>query len=407
MPTFEYKAFAVDDMSRPIEDELDASSQAEAASIIRSQGMIAVNIKVKAGNKVNLTNLNSIFQKVKTNELAHFTRQLSTMIRAGMSPLQALDVVERGAKNTVLKRGISEIKRDINAGVAISTAFEKHPKIFTDLYVSLIRAGEIGGVMPEILDRLATQLERDAQLKREVRGAMIYPVVVITFAIGILTAMLIFVVPAFQTIFESAGGELPALTQVLVDLSSIMQRFWYLLPLALFGTFYGIKTALKSPQIRYIWDSFKLKAPMKIGVLVQKIVTARFARTLSTLQESGVAILASLEITGPITNNTVTKQAIERVAEDVKQGEVLSVCLRNQNVLPDMALSMLEAGEEAGEVNQMLAKVADTYEAEVSEAIKNMKTILEPLMIIIIGAIVGLTVVALYLPIFKVYDQIK
>lgn len=407
MPKFAYKAYAADDPKRQLADQLDASTRAEAASMLRRNGFIPVEVHEVVEKKFDATNIQIGPKRVKMAEMAFFTRQVSTMIRAGMSPLQALSVAQKGTSNVYLKDTLGHVKDSINSGASLSASMALHPKVFNNLYISLIKAGELGGVMPEALDRLADQMEKDSQMRKDIRGAMMYPMVVLIFAMCILTAMLLFVVPAFTAIFEGSGGKLPLLTQILVTASDLIRKFWFAVPFVPMGLVYGVKTILKTEDGRRTWDAFKLKCPMKIGPLIQKIVTARFARTLSTLQNAGVPILASLEICGPTTSNAVVESALLDVAEDIKTGKEISKSIREADIFPEMAVSMIEAGEEAGEVNAMLEKVAETYEADVAAAIKNLKSIMEPIMMIFIGGIVGVTVIALYMPIFKVYDQIK
>jgi type IV pilus assembly protein PilC len=404
---FEYRAYAADDPRRQLSDVLDADTRAEAASMLRRNGFVPIEIKAVSERKFDPNNIQIGAKKVKIRENALFTRQLATMIAAGMSPVQSIEVVTHSLKNKFFKESLDQVKDSINTGSDLSGALGKHPRIFSALYISLIKAGEAGGIMPEALNRLADQMETDAQIRGEIKGALVYPAVVMTFAILILTAMLLFVVPAFATIFAESGGELPMLTQILVNMSNVVREFWFLLPVVPIAIRFLVKSFLNSDKGRTWWDQAKLKMPMKVGPLYQKVITARFARTLATLSSAGVPILESLEITGPTTNNVIVERGVQRISNDIKTGQDIAVSIRQAELFPDMAVAMISAGEEAGELGTMLSKVADTYEEEVSVAIKGLKSIMEPILMIFIGAVVGITVIALYLPIFKVYDQIS
>lgn len=404
---FQYRAYAADDPKRTIEEVLEADSREEAASTLRRQGFLPIDIKPISEKKFDPNNIQIGRKKVKLRELAIFTRQFATMIKAGMNPTASLEVVSRPMKNAWFKDSLKDVQDAINSGSDLSSAFARHPKIFKPLYISLVRAGESGGILPEALERLAEQMERDAALQSEIKGALVYPIVVITFAILIIVAMLLFVIPVFATIFEETGGKLPAPTQLLVSTSDLVKKFWFLLPLVPPAIFYAIKWILSTEKGRWTWDSAKMKFPMKIGPLYIKVVTARFTRTLSTLLAAGVPILEALQITAPTANNVVINQKIESAMEQIRSGQNISIALKGMEIFPEMATAMIQAGEEAGALVPMLGKVADTYEEEVAIAIKGLKSIMEPILMIGIGTIVGFVVIALYMPIFKVYDQIK
>jgi type IV pilus assembly protein PilC len=404
---FEYRAYAADDPRRELTDVVEAETRADAASMLRRNGFVPIEIKAVSAKKFDPNNIQLGPKKVTIRELALFTRQFSTMIKAGMSPLQSLEVVTRTLKNKWFADSLTDVRDAITSGADLSSALSRHPKIFGALYVSLVKAGEAGGDLPLALDRLATQMETDATIRAEVKSAMVYPVVVLVFAGLILTAMLIFVVPTFSTLFEDTGGELPSLTRYMVNISDVMRKFFYLIPVVIFGIRFSVRKVLSTKKGRYNWDKFKLRMPMKIGPLYQKVVTARFMRTLATLQSSGVPILTALEITAPTANNVIVEEAVHGAISEVKTGSDISKAIASMHIFPDMATAMVQAGEESGELTTMLEKVAETYEEEVSTAIKGLKALMEPIMMMLIGGVVGTVVIALYLPSFKIYDQIK
>lgn len=403
---FKYRAYPANDPKAIVENTLNADSKEVAEDILRSRGFIPLDVKPHS-TKADLKNMQIGRKAVKIRELAVFTRQLSTMIKAGMSPLSSIEVVARPIKNQFFKDALKSVQDSINTGSDLSSAFAEHPKIFKPIYISLVEAGEASGNLDESLERLATQLEKDAQLRSEVKSAMIYPIVVVVFAMVIIVAMMLFVIPVFATLFEDTGGSLPAPTQLLVNVSEIVKKYWFLLPFIPVAIYYAVKQILATEKGRRAWDTAKINMPMKIGPLYLKIVTARITRTLSTLQSSGVPIIQAIEITSPTASNVVIQDKFKQTINKIKQGEDISQALKTVDELPDMALAMIEAGEEAGELPQMLSKVADTYEEEVELAIKGLKSIMEPIMIIGIGGLVGFIVISLYLPIFKIYDAIK
>jgi type IV pilus assembly protein PilC len=333
-------------------------------------------------------------------------RQLATMIASGLSLLRALYILEDQTTSKKLKATIAAVRQDVEVGTSLSVAMGKHPRVFSDLFVSMVRAGEVGGNLEEVLERVAVQLEKDDNLRRTVKSAMVYPIMIGAFAILILVAMILFIIPIFKKMFDDLGGKLPALTQFMIDLSDAARSRWYLFLLAGAAIVYGFKRWKRSKVGRLQWDTFKLRFPMQIGDIVRKIAVARFTRTLGTLTASGVPILQALDITARTAGNRVISDPMDRVVERVKEGESLAVPLATLGVFPMMVTQMVAVGEETGALDSMLHKIADFYDDEVAAKLKALTSILEPLMMIVIGAIVGLVVIAMYLPLFSIIKTI-
>ena len=402
MNTYVFKA--VDIAGQPAKGEVDADSKQAVADQLKARGLIVLDIGTKGGSKeISLER----FKKVKTADLTVMTRQLSTMVSSGMTLLRTLYVLEAQTESKVLKETLVGVRKDVEAGVSLSDALARHPKVFNPLYISMVRAGETGGVLEDALIRIADQLEADASLKRKVKSAMMYPAVVSIFAGLVLLGLVAFLVPVFVGVFEQFGGELPAITQFTVTISNFVTHQWYLMFAGIFGTVVGFKKWKVSSWGRPQWDSFRLRIPMKIGDVVQKVAIARWSRTFSALITSGVPILQAIEITGKTAGNTMVERAMDAVTESVKSGGTVAAPLRESPVFPAMVAHMIGVGEETGALDSMLAKVADFYEDEVDSAVKALTSILEPIMIILVGGIVGFIVIAMYLPLFKVYDQIR
>jgi type IV pilus assembly protein PilC len=349
----------------------------------------------------------SFGRRVKAHELTVMTRQLATMVSSGMSLLRAFYVLEDQIDNKLLNETIAQVREDIEAGQQLSQALARHPKIFSALYVAMVRAGETGGVLEEALDRTADQLEKDDSLRRQVKAAMMYPAVVLSFAMMVLVGLLTFIVPVFVGIFEEFGGDLPLITKFTVALSSTMAGYWFVWLGGGFGGFFAFRYWRKSDWGRPQWDRLRLRIPFKIGDTVQKIALARWSRTMSALYSAGVPILHAIEVTGQTAGNAVIEDAMAAVIESVKSGGTLAAPLRDAPIFPPMVAQMIAVGEETGGLDSMLTKVADFYEDEVAAAIKALTSILEPVMIVLVGSIVGFIVVAMYMPMFKVYDSIQ
>ncbi len=401
MATYTFKA--MDLAGAPARGEVEAVSKQAVADQLKERGLIVLDIAHKYRSKeLNI----ELFRRVKASELAVATRQLSTMISSGMTILRALSVLEEQSDNTLLKETLANVRGDVEAGMMLSDALERHPKVFNPLFVSMVRAGETGGVLEESLMRTADQLEKDASLRRQVRGAMIYPSMVIIFATIVLLALVAFLIPVFEGVFKQFGGKLPALTEVMVKFSHLVNGQWYILVLFVGITSTSFIYFKKSTWGRPRWDAFRLRVPMKIGDVVQKVAIARWSRTFASLVSAGVPIMQAIEITGKTAGNAVIERSMADVIANVKNGGTISEPLSRAKVFPPMVAQMVGVGEETGALDTMLAKVADFYEDEVEAAIKALTSILEPAMIIIVGSIVGVIVISMYLPLFDVYNQI-
>ena len=401
MATYTFKA--MDIAGVPARGEVDAVSKQAVADQLKERGLIVLEIAHKYRSKeLNI----ELFRRVKASELAVATRQLSTMISSGMTILRALTVLEEQSDNSLLKETLANVRGDVEAGMMLSDALERHPKVFNPLFVSMVRAGETGGVLEESLMRTADQLEKDASLRRQVRGAMIYPSMVIIFATIVLLALVAFLIPVFEGVFKQFGGKLPALTAVMVKFSHLVNDQWYILVLFVGITSTSFIYFKKSKWGRPRWDAFRLRVPMKIGDVVQKVAIARWSRTFASLVSAGVPIMQAIEITGKTAGNAVIERSMADVIANVKNGGTISEPLSHAKVFPPMVSHMVGVGEETGALDTMLAKVADFYEDEVEAAIKALTSILEPAMIILVGGIVGIIVISMYLPLFDVYNQI-
>ena len=402
METFVFKA--IDLAGASAHGEVEAESKQAVTEQLKQRGLIVVDIEGKAKSKeLNL----AFMQRVKLRDLAVMTRQLSTMIQSGMTILRARHVLEMQTQGKQLRATQIAVRKDVEAGLPLSDSLERHPKVFGPLFVAMIRSGETGGVLEDSLLRIADQLEKEDALHRQVRAAMVYPAVVITFAMVVMLALVAFIVPVFAKIFKDTGGELPALTKFTVGMSGLLTTRWYLCIAISAGLTWAFFAWKKSEWGRPQWDRFRLRVPLKIGDTVQKIALARWSRTFSALVSSGVPILQAIEITGQTAGNAMVERAMGGVTESVKRGGTIAAPLKDVPVFPAMVVDMIAVGEETGALDTMLSKVADFYETEVDAAVKAITSILEPAMIIVVGGMVGFIVISMYLPLFKVYDQIK
>jgi len=404
MATYAFKA--LDLAGAPTKGEIEASDKQTVASQLRTRGLIVVDIEEQT--PANAGDLLARFQKIKPDDLVIATRQLSTMVSSGMSLLRALYVIEEQTESDKLREVWIEVRKDVEAGVALSDALQRHPEAFNELYVAMVQAGETGGILDQTLVRVAEQLEKDAALRRQIKAAMVYPSLIGGFAFVVLFALVTFLVPVFEKIFKDFGGELPAITKFTVWLSHMFTQRWYVMFAVIFAVVWLFKYWKRSERGRMQWDTLKLKFPMKIGDIVQKVALARFSRTFSGLIAAGVPMLEAIEITGKTSGNKVIEKAMDDVRDSVKKGGSLTQPMtRVPEAFPVMVTQMIGVGEETGALESMMSKVADFYEEQVDAAVKALTSILEPVMIVVVGAIVGFIVISMYLPMFKVYDSIK
>ncbi len=348
-----------------------------------------------------------MFKKVKPKALQVFARQFATMIGAGVSVVQALVTLEEQTDDKYLAEVIADVRSDVEGGVILSRALARHPKVFNRLFVAMVEAGESSGTLDTVLDRVAVQIEKETQLRRRVKSAMVYPSVVIAFASLVLTFMLLFIIPVFVNVFDDLDGELPRLTQLVMNASYALRHYWFIIFPAIAGMIFAFRRLKRTERGHQVWDRFKLKIPMRIGDVVHKIALARFSRTLSTLVSSGVDIIKALEITGATAGNWVVEKSLADIRTRVHEGVPISQPLQEDPVFPPMVGQMVKIGEETGELDGMLGKVADFYEDEVDTSIKSLTSIIEPILMIGVGIMVGTIVIAMYLPMFKMLTLIK
>src|SRR5919108_796841 len=378
MATYAFKA--LDLAGAATKGEMEAGDKQAVAAQLRSKGLIVVDIEELV--PANAGDILARFQRVKADDLVIATRQLSTMVNSGMSLLRSLYVIEEQTENDKLRDIWIDVRKDVEAGLALSDALRKHPDVFNDLYVAMVQAGETGGILDSTLVRVAEQLEKDAALRRQIKAAMVYPAMIGSFAFVVLFALVAFLVPVFEQIFKDFGGELPAITKFTVFLSHLATQRFYVLFGGMFAVVWAFRTWKNTETGRMQWDRLKLKFPMKIGDIVQKVALARFSRTFSGLIAAGVPMLEAIDITGKTSGNKVIEKAMDEVRESVKKGGSLTAPMIDvPEAFPVMVTQMIGVGEETGA--------------------------LETMMILIVGGIVGFIVIAMYLPMFKVYDQIK
>ena len=419
MPAF--VATYVNPQGKSVLVDIEAPDPAQAKRSLRLRGIRATEIKAKPkttatgssaaaqlSEKLKFSKLNELLEaKPGIKDKAVFAIKMSALVNAGVPIVRSIDLMASQQKMPLFKRALQSISLEVNQGISLGEALRRWPKVFDKLSIAMVEAGEAGGVLDDSLKRLAKLLEDNAKLQNQIKGAMGYPVAVLFIAISVFLGMTIFIIPTFAGIFDGLGAELPWFTQMMVDLSSLLRSTFSLYLVLgliagvfLFGKFYA------TPIGRRRVDALVLKLPL-FGELIQKTATAQFCRTFSSLTRAGVPILMSLEIVREITNNSIISDAISNSRQDVLQGIPLSVALGRMNVFPDMSISMLSIGEETGEMDAMLSKVADFYEDEVEATVKALTSMLEPAMIVLVGGIVASILLAMYLPMFSVFDQIK
>ena len=403
MPTYVFKGR--NRFNEIVAGERVAPDRAALESALRREQVILTSAKEKGkGFDFQLGKR----EKVKTKELAIFTRQFSVMLDAGLPLVQCLDILGQQQDNPYFAKVISRTREDVEAGSTLADAMSRHPKVFEQLFVNMVEAGETGGILDIILQRLSTFLEKLVKLKSDVKSALVYPVAVIAISIIVISVIMIFVIPSFKSIFESLvgpGESLPWLTEMVVDLSSFMASFWWLIAIALGLVFYGLKTYYKTPKGKKMLDGLSLKIPI-IGEILRKIAISRFSRTLGTLLSSGVPILESLDITARTSGNVVVEEAILKVRVAIEQGETFLEPLKQAKIFPPMVCQMIGIGEQTGALDAMLSKIADFYEQEVDSAIANLLAMLEPAMIMFLGVTIGTIVIAMYLPLFSLISKL-
>jgi type IV pilus assembly protein PilC len=402
MAGFAYSAISIDGLETV--GEIHAPDLEAAREQLRIRGLLAHSLRElpSAGED----GLRTAFKTIKPRSMQVFSRQFATMIEAGLNIVAALVILEEQTDDRYLAEVIAELRADVEGGLLLSQAMARHPKVFDELYVSMVQAGEASGLLDQVLDRVAEQIEKATKIKRRVKGAMVYPTVVFTFATLVLIAMLMFIVPIFARIFTSLNGKLPLLTRLVMSGSNILRHQWYIVFPLLAFMIWGALRYKKTEQGRQMWDRFKLRIPLRIGETVLKVTMARMLRTLATLVAAGVDIIRALEIAGNTAGNWLVEQALADARVKVQEGIPIAQPLTEDPLFPPMVSQMVRIGEETGELEQMLSKVADFYEDEVDSTIASLMSIIEPIMMIGVGFMVGIIIVAMYLPMFKMMQLI-
>ena len=412
MPTYKFEA--MDTAGGEVKDAVDAPSEEEAQQKIKQMGYFVTKItevttgKKGKGKKQKRKKRGQVFTigGVSTKQLCTFTRQFSTLQDAGLPVLRSLKILENQMRPGVLKNALIDVVDDVEGGSTLSEAMVKHPKCFDRLYVNMVKAGAAGGALEVILQRLADFKEKSQSLKRKVIGAMVYPIVVILVATIILTFIMVYIIPKFKKIFDEFGMQLPQMTQILIDVSMWFADYWWVLPLFPLGFWLFVKLICLSRTGRYAVDWVKLHIPL-LGKILEKTIVARTMRTLGTLVASGVPILESLAIVKETANNSVFEACYQRVYESIREGESIADPMRESRLVDDMVVNMIEVGEETGDLDTMLYKIADFYDEEVDTMVKSLISLLEPIMIVFLGCVIGFIVIALFLPLIKLLEGLS
>jgi type IV pilus assembly protein PilC len=405
MASYAYTAITAQGVE--VDGVVAAGDVAAAREQLRVKGLLARSLsQIDEGEGIGQTSF-SLGAPVKAKSLQIFSRQFATMIEAGLNVVSALAILEEQTDDQALAKVITELRKDVEGGLLLSEAMLRHPKVFSRLYVSMVEAGEAAGILDIVLDRVAFQIEKQEAIRRRVKGAMIYPTMVLIFATLVLIGMLMFLVPVFVKIFSQLGGELPTLTKYVVTVSNIIRSYWFIIIPGLIAQPFIFKRWKSTEKGRQTWDRFILKLPMKIGDTVLKVTMARFSRTLSTLVAAGVDIIKALEITGQTAGNWVVEDALAGVRAKVHEGVPIAQPLIENEVFPPMVAQMVKIGEETGELEKMLSKIADFYEDEVDASVGALTSIVEPVMMLGVGLMVGVIIISMYLPMFKMLTLVK
>ena len=389
---FVYEWVGKDRNGKPVKGEVRASGENQVQASLRRQGIFPTKIKKRRMRSG---------RSIRPKDLAIFTRQLATMMKAGVPLLQAFDIVGRGNPNPSVTKLLNDIRTDVETGTSLSAAFRKFPIYFDNLYCNLVEAGEAAGILEQLLDRLAVYMEKTEAIKSKIKAALMYPIAVLIVAFVVVAVIMIFVIPAFKEVFSSFGADLPAPTLIVMAISEIFVKYWWLIFGGLGGGFYFFMQAWKrSEKVQAFMDRLMLKMPI-FGELVYKSVIARWTRTLSTMFAAGVPLVEALDSVGGASGNSVYARATEKIQQEVSTGTSLTAAMDNANVFPSMVLQMCSIGEESGSIDHMLGKAADFYESEVDDMVAGLSSLMEPIIIVILGTIIGGIVVSMYLPIFK------
>jgi len=399
MPQFSYKARGAG--GSVTEAAIEAPDQRSAMDRLRAQKLIVLEINEAApGIMDTLQRFNPLKPRVTNKDIVLFSRQLSTLVSAGVALVSGLNILQDQMENPAFKSVVTKVKDDIEAGLSIADSLKKHPQAFTDLYIAMVKAGEVGGILDVILERLSTYLEAAEDLRHKVKGALMYPMVVSSIAALVTVFLLVFVIPTFKEIFSSFGAELPLPTRIVIGTSEFLQKRWYLLLAAIIGLVYLFRQWLRTENGRKIFDTNALRLPL-CGPLLRKVSVAKFTRTLGTLVKSGVPILQAMETVAQTSGNKVIEKAIMDAREAIREGERIAEPLRKSGSFPPMVVQMIAVGEETGNLDVMLSKIADFYDQEVEVAVKGLTSMIEPIVIVFMGIVIGGIVIAMFIPMFE------
>ncbi len=406
MPT--YVAIGRDASGTQRKERVSAETPGEARNLLKDQGLFVLDLKEEAGFNLDLESIKTSLTSVTVKDKAIFSRQFAALVNAGVALVRGLGVLADDCPNPKLKKALLAINADVQQGTSLSDSMRKHPACFDNLYVALVQAGEVGGVLDEVLNRLAKLLEDLNRLQNQIKSALAYPVTVGLLAVVIFVAMTMFLLPIFAEMFESFDAELPLFTQMMLAISAFLRQAlnWVIMIAVIAAAVFAFRRYYATLNGRRVIDRFALKMPL-FGDLIQKTATARFCRTFGSLSKSGVPILTALEIVRDTAGNQVIAEAVDEARKDVQTGGMISLALQKHSVFPTMAIQMISIGEETGELDQMLMKVADFYEDEVEQAVKALTSIMEPIMIMVLGGMVGAILVSMYLPMFKIMEVVQ
>jgi type IV pilus assembly protein PilC len=402
MAQYAYKAR--DSKGQLVSGTIDADNEQSVRSRLREKNYIATSISLKS-KSMNLKEVLAKFQKVKAKNLAVFARQFSTMVNAGLSLVRALDILEKQADDKKLKEIIRDIRLRVESGASLADSFAQHPQTFSDLFINLTHAGEVGGVLDETLSRIAEFLEKDQELRSKVKSAMTYPTIIFIFAVIIVIFMLVFVLPTFTSVFENLNVAMPAMTAMLIKMSDALRNYWYIFIAFAVGGGFLFKYYTNTPKGKFQWHTLMLKVPV-FGLLNKKVTVSRFSRTLGTLLSSGVPVMQALDVTGKASGNKVVEKAIESVRVSIREGESISVPMEASGIFPPMVTQMIAVGEETGKLDAMLNKISEFYDMEVETTLSALTSLLEPLLMVFMGGMVGFIVVAMFMPMFQLITVI-
>jgi type IV pilus assembly protein PilC len=406
MPT--YVAIGRDASGSQRKERVSAETPGEARNLLKDQGLFVLDLKEEAGFNLDFETIKTSLTSVTVKDKAIFSRQFAALVNAGVALVRGLGVLADDCPNPKLKKALLAINADVQQGTSLSDSMRKHPACFDNLYVALVQAGEVGGVLDEVLNRLAKLLEDLNRLQNQIKSALAYPVTVGFLAVVIFVAMTMFLLPIFAEMFESFDAELPLFTQMMLAISAFLRKplNWVIMIAVISAAVFAFRRYYATLNGRRVIDRFALKMPL-FGDLIQKTATARFCRTFGSLSKSGVPILTALEIVRDTAGNQVIAEAVDEARKDVQTGGMISLALQKHSVFPTMAIQMISIGEETGELDQMLMKVADFYEDEVEQAVKALTSVMEPIMIMVLGGMVGAILVSMYLPMFKIMEVVQ